>query len=155
LIFDWYRPQRGLLGRLRAGWHEYLLYDALPIGVVSGPANVLPREWQKAWRVCWSGDEEQTELYRSVCEQFENACYFVEDGRQVGKLLACFKYALELDGVITSSAVGRGTPALSNEQQRQFKERHETLRAERQRRLAPHWQTVSAVLPNSLRESFQ
>lgn len=155
LIFDWYRPQRGALGRLRAGWHQYLLHDALPIGVVSGPANVLPREWQKAWRVCWSGDEELTDLYRNVCEQFENACHFVEDGSKAGKLLACFKYALELDGVISSSVVARGTPALTSEQRRQFKEWHEALRADRCRRLATGWQTVSAVLPNSLRESFQ
>ncbi len=147
LIFDWYRPQGGVLGRLRAGWNEYLLHDALPIGVVSGPANVLPREWQKAWRVCWSGDEDLSELYRSVCEQFENACYFMEGGRKVGKLLACFKYALELDGVISSSRVAAGTLALTNEQKRQFKEWHAALREDRQRRLAPGWQTVSAVAP--------
>ena len=142
LIFDWYQPPRGVFGRLRAGWHEYLLHDALPIGVVSGPANVLPREWQKAWRACWSGDEELTEQYRQACAQFEQACHFVEGGVRTGKLLACFKYALELDGVLGSSAVCAGTPALTPEQKSQFKEWHLALREQRQQRLTPPWLTV-------------
>jgi dihydrodipicolinate synthase/N-acetylneuraminate lyase len=138
LIFEWYRPT----GWLRGRWNEYLLNDTLPIGVISGPANVLPREWQKAWRACWSGDEELTDLYQSVCERFEQACHFQEGNQRVGKLLACFKAALVLDGVIESSCVAPGTPALTNEQPSQFKEWHLALRDERQRKLPALWQTL-------------
>jgi dihydrodipicolinate synthase/N-acetylneuraminate lyase len=74
LIFEMYRPSRGLMGRLREGWRDYLLHSTPPIGVVSGPANVMPCEWQKAWRVCWAGDEEMTDLYRDLCARFEEIC---------------------------------------------------------------------------------
>jgi dihydrodipicolinate synthase/N-acetylneuraminate lyase len=141
LIFDWYRPQHGWLGRLRAGWQEYLLHDALPIGVVSGPGNVLPREWQKAWRVSWAGDEELTDLYRGICAQFENACYFQENGQRVGKLLACFKQALLSDGIISSAQVCPGTAALSAEQRAQFNEGYQKFRARLRAQLPPLWQS--------------
>jgi dihydrodipicolinate synthase/N-acetylneuraminate lyase len=141
LIFDWYHPQRGFMGRLRSGWQEYLMHDALPIGVISGPGNVLPREWQKAWRVCWAGDEELTELYRNVCEEFENACFFAENGRRVGKLLACFKQALAVDGIIESALVCQGTSALTTEQRAQFTERYQKFRAALPTQIPAVWQS--------------
>ncbi len=141
LIFDWYRPPRGVIGRLRAGWHEYLLHDALPIGVVSGPGNVLPREWQKAWRVCWAGDEELTALYRDVCEGFERICFFDEGGHRIGKLLACFKQALVVDGVIESALVCQGTTALTAEQRKQFSERYQKFRAGLRTQIPALWQS--------------
>src|SRR5215510_10241582 len=98
LIFEMYRPSHGLLGRLREGWRDHLLHYTPPIGVVSGPANCLPREWQKAWRACWAGDDELTDVYKDLCERFEEICGFVEDGRRVKKTIACLKYALVLDG---------------------------------------------------------
>ncbi len=128
LIFELFRPSRSLLGRLREGWRDYLLYDALPIGVVSGPANVLPREWQKSWRSCWAGDEESMDRWQTVCRQFEAICGFDEGGRTVRKSIACLKYALELDGVITSSAVVRGTRSLDQVQKNKFAADYRRLR---------------------------
>lgn len=122
LIFDWFRPKQGFVGRLQEGWRDWLLSDHLPIGVVSGPANVLPREWQKAWRVCWAGDKELIERYRLLCADFEDRCAFQEDGRRVMKMLASLKYALELDGVISTSLVCPGTPALTDEQKASFRD---------------------------------
>ena len=124
LIFDWFRPQHGFIGRLQAGWNEWLLNRALPIGVVSGPRNVLPREWQKAWRVCWAGDEELMKQYRDLCIGFEARTFFGRAGtsQYTGRMIACLKYALELDGVISSSLVASGTPALSDEDRLQFRE---------------------------------
>lgn len=142
LIFEWYRPSRGLLGRLREGWRDYLLHDALPIGVVSGPANVLPREWQKAWRVCWAGDEEMMERYEEFCECFERICVFEESGRQVKKSIACMKEALLIDKVIVSSAVVRGTAALSEEQKRVFAGRYAELRDRIRANSSTLWQTA-------------
>ncbi len=146
LIFEWFRPSRGLLGRLREGWREFLLHHALPIGVVSGPANVMPREWQKAWRCCWAGDEEQMGLYHSLCAQFEAICRFAEDGRTVKKTIACLKYALELDGVISASAVGRGTKPLSEVQKQTFAENYRALCERLQRQSAPLWRTTPIKL---------
>lgn len=129
LMFDCFRPKHGLLGRLRAGLNEWLLHDALPVGVVSGPGNVMPREWQKAWRASWAGDEERMEHYRRLFAEFEQLWEFAEPGRSqyTGKMIACLKYALELDGVIDSSLVARGTAALTPDQKRIFAERYRAL----------------------------
>ena len=144
LIFEIYRPSYTLLGRLREGWRDYLLNATPPIGVVSGPANVLPREWQKAWRVCWAGDEGLTDLYRDLFSRFEEICWFDEGGKPINKTIACLKYALELDGVISSSEVGRGTRSLSDEQKKIFDQNYRELREDTQRSLDRLWQTVYA-----------
>jgi len=124
LIFDWFRPKRGVIGRLRAGWDEWLLHHALPIGVVSGPGNVLPREWQKAWRVCWAGDEALLNQYRNLCADFEARTFFGQAGttQYTGKMIAALKYALELDGVISSSLVAAGTATLTEDDRARFRE---------------------------------
>ncbi len=143
LIFDWYQPQRGLAGRLRAGLNEWLLSDALPIGVVSGPGNVLPREWKKSWNVCWAGDEEWMKVYADLCQRFETMTAFGNSqGQYVGKMLACLKYALELDGVIASSLVCRGTQALSDEERQIFSAAWAGLREQVQQQTNPLWQTT-------------
>jgi dihydrodipicolinate synthase/N-acetylneuraminate lyase len=148
LIFDMYRPSHGLIGRLREGWRDYLLHSTPPIGVVSGPGNVMPREWQKAWRVCWAGDEEMTDVYRDLCARFENICRFAESGKRVKKTIACLKYALELDGVISSSAVGPGTRSLTAEQKRVFAEDYRALQEHVRYASEAAWQTSRGI--NSL-----
>ncbi len=142
LIFEEFRPSRGVIGRLREGWHDFQLHHTPPIGVVSGPANVMPREWQKAWRVCWSGDEESIDVYQGLCSRFENICRFEEDGRRVKKTIACLKYALEIDGVISTGNVGRGTKALSNEQKSIFAEDYRSLREYVRKKTDLLWQTT-------------
>jgi dihydrodipicolinate synthase/N-acetylneuraminate lyase len=142
LIFEMYRPSHGLLGRLREGWRDHLLQDTPPIGVVSGPANCMPREWQKAWRVCWAGDDELTDVYQDLCSRFEEICGFDEGGRRVMKTIACIKYALEIDGVISSAAVSRGTKALSVEQQEIFCDDYRAIRDYARKRIDSTWQTA-------------
>jgi len=144
LIFEMYRPSHTLFDRLREGWRDYLLNDAAPIGVISGPGNCMPREWQKAWRVCWAGDEALTDVYQDVCERFESICAFDEGGQRVKKTIACVKYALEVDGVLSSSAVGKGTKALTAEQKAIFKDRYLGLREYVKSRIDPLWQTTDA-----------
>ncbi|HEX4948012.1 MAG TPA: dihydrodipicolinate synthase family protein [Blastocatellia bacterium] len=146
LIFDWFRPRRGVIGRGQAGVNEWLLNDALPVGVVSGPGNVLPREWQKAWRVCWAGDEELMDQYADLCQRFEMMTEFgAPSGQYVGKMLACLKYALELDGVIASSLVCAGTQALTDEQKRIFSDAWSALRDRVQHSTRPLWQTTKPL----------
>jgi dihydrodipicolinate synthase/N-acetylneuraminate lyase len=142
LIFEMYRPSHSLVGRLREGWRDYLLNDTPPIGVVSGPANCLPREWQKAWRAAWAGDDELTDVYQDLFSRFEKICGFDENGRRAKKTIACVKYALELDGVVSSTAVARGTKALSDEQKKIFSECYHTLRAYAGKRIDAPWQTA-------------
>jgi dihydrodipicolinate synthase/N-acetylneuraminate lyase len=143
LIFEMYRPSHGLLGRLREGWRDHLLHYTPPIGVVSGPANCMPREWQKAWRVCWAGDDELTDVYRDLCSRFEEICGFDEDGRRVMKIIACIKCALELDGVISSAAVGRGTRTLSDEQKKTFSDNYHALCHYARKRIDANWRTIA------------
>ncbi|MBP6821968.1 MAG: dihydrodipicolinate synthase family protein [Acidobacteria bacterium] len=141
LIFDLYRPSHTLFDRLREGWRDYLLSDTPPIGVISGPGNCMPREWQKAWRAAWAGDEELTNMYRELCQQFESICVFEEHGQPENKAIACFKYAMELDGAISVSNVAAGTKALTAEQRLIFKDRYLALREQVKRSVDPLWQT--------------
>jgi dihydrodipicolinate synthase/N-acetylneuraminate lyase len=143
LIFEMYRPSHGLFGRLREGWRDHLLQDTPPIGVVSGPANCMPREWRKAWRVCWAGDDELTDVYQDLCSRFEEICGFDEGGRRVTKMIACIKRALALDGVISSAAVGRGTKALADEQKKVFSDNYHALRNYARKKIDPIWQTTA------------
>jgi len=146
LIFEMYRPSHGLIGRFREGWRDFLLHATPPIGVVSGPANVMPREWQKAWRVCWAGDDELADLYSELFSRFEGICRFSENGQRVKKTIACLKFALELDGVISSSMVAGGTRKLTGEQKKIFTEKYQALRDYSKTRLDSLWQTKSDLV---------
>jgi dihydrodipicolinate synthase/N-acetylneuraminate lyase len=123
LMFQVFRLEDGLIGRAREYWNRYLLHNELPAGVVSGPANVFPREWQRAWRACYAGDERLMSIYRSAFESFGSAYRFDEDGKRVKKTIACLKYSLKLEGVIDSDTVAEGTRALTEDQRRQFADR--------------------------------
>src|SRR5215471_10685063 len=76
LMFQVFGMDVGLIGRIREYWNRYLLHNELPIGVVSGPANALPREWQRAWRACYAGDERLMTIYKSAFDRFTAACRF-------------------------------------------------------------------------------
>ncbi|MEK6303044.1 MAG: dihydrodipicolinate synthase family protein [Acidobacteriota bacterium] len=116
LMFQLFKLEDGLMGRLREYWNRYLLHNELPIGVVSGPANAMPREWQRAWRASFSGDERLMSIYKSAFEAFGGACRFGD----VKKSIACLKQALKLDGIIESDLVAEGTRALTENERREF-----------------------------------
>jgi len=113
LMFEAFRLQDGIVGRIREYWNRYLLHNELPIGVVSGPANAFPREWQRAWRACYAADERLMKAYRDAFERFEISCRFPGGGAKVDKTIACIKRALKSEGVIGHAEVAEGTPELS------------------------------------------
>ena len=55
LIFDLFRPRTGWWGVLAEHWQRRMLRGTVPVGVVAGPANALPREWARAWQLCPRG----------------------------------------------------------------------------------------------------
>lgn len=128
LMFQVFKPEDGIRGRVREYWNRYLLHNELPIGVVSGPANALPREWQRAWRACYTGDERLMPIYESAFDQFGAACNFTHRGKPIEKIIACIKCALKLDGVISSDLVAEGTQALAEEERREFADRYRRVK---------------------------
>jgi dihydrodipicolinate synthase/N-acetylneuraminate lyase len=135
LIFDWFLPRRG-----------WLPPRHLPIGVVSGPANVFPREWQKAWRVCWCGDEELMREYQRLAADFERLTWLRagQTNQYTGKMIACLKAALKIEGLIASDRVAPGTPSLSEAERAQFRRGYAELKDTLRRRIDPRWQTAGA-----------
>lgn len=141
LMFRVFRLQDGFAGLVREYWNRYLLHNEVPVGVVSGPANVWPREWQRAWRACYAGDEQLMASSKSAFEAFDRACRFKQQAKQVDKTVACLKHALLLEGVITSDLVASGTPALTEDERLEFSRRYRGARRELSEGLTPLWQS--------------
>lgn len=116
LIFDIYRPYRGFIGVIREHWDRWRRAGGMPVGVVSGPANALPREWAWAWQVCRAGDEERMDAAYRVVDAFR-AATVASSGKRT---LASLKRALQREGVISSACVAPGTPELSPEEVERF-----------------------------------
>jgi dihydrodipicolinate synthase/N-acetylneuraminate lyase len=136
-IFEIFRPRSGVLGSLSEHWQRWRLRGGVPIGVVSGPANPLPREWARAWQVCRAGDAERMDEVRAVLEAFRDA------SRAAGgkKSIACLKRALRRQGVIQSDAVAPGTSPLSPEEAERFDAAFERVQALARERVGAPWVT--------------
>ncbi len=120
LIFDLFAPPEGVGDRMRHYWNRYLTQRTRPYGVVAGPANAMPREWQRAWQVCRSGDVELMRLYADAIEEFRIACTFKRGAKAYRPTIATLKASLKELGVIDSDIVGAGTPPLSDTERREF-----------------------------------
>jgi dihydrodipicolinate synthase/N-acetylneuraminate lyase len=116
LIFEIFRPRKGLLGVVAEHWQRRRMRGGLPVGVVAGPANPLPREWARAWQVCRSGDGERMAKVERVLAAYRDATHGPGGRRSV----ACLKRALFRLGVIGDDAVAAGTKALTAEQAAAF-----------------------------------
>ena len=139
LIFDLFAPPDGVVATAKHYWNHYLTRHSLPYGVVAGPANPMPREWQRAWQWCRSHDPEQMHRYAHALEEFRDACSFTRAGTAYVPMIACLKAALTELGVITSDAIAPGTPTLSVEERREFASRFHSLREQWARVLEPEW----------------
>lgn len=139
LIFELFRPPRGVAGRARNYWNRYLTRNFLPHGVVAGAANVMPREWQRSWQVGVAHELALMERYHAIVGQFPDACEFIRGGKPARLTIACLKAALKELGVCTSDAVAPGTSALEPAERREFLRRFRTLRRNGAAMLEPEW----------------
>ncbi len=139
LVFELFAPPIGMAGMARHYWNRYLTQHSLPYGIVAGPANPMPREWQRGWQVCRTRDVGLMDRYRAVLDGFREACLFERSGRPYQPSIACLKTALAELGVISSDAVAPGTPSLDEGERREFVRRFNELRAQSAERLEPEW----------------
>src|SRR5271166_2392581 len=139
LIFDLFAPPEGVVGAAKHYWNHYLTSHTLPYGVVVGPANAMPREWQRAWQWCRKHDPEQMHRYAEALEEFRAACSFTRSGAAYVPMIACLKASLVERGVIGSEAIAPGTPPLSADERREFATRFHQLREKWVRNLEPDW----------------
>lgn len=137
LIFDLYRPYHGFFGPVREHWDRWRLSGGLPVGVVSGPANALPREWAWAWQVCRAGDEERMNRAQRVVDAFRDRT-FAAGGRRT---LACLKRVLYREGVISSPCVAPGTPQLTSIDAERFDESFTEVKALAASEIGEPWLT--------------
>ena len=145
LIFDLFRHRTGFLGTLTEHWNRYWLWGSLPHGVVSGPANALPREWARAWQVCRAGDAERMDEVRGVVEAFAAAT----DTLQGRRTIACLKHALYHLGVVSSSAVAKGTPELDADAASRFGEAFAGVRELSRTRIGSPWVSLASSTPSA------
>jgi dihydrodipicolinate synthase/N-acetylneuraminate lyase len=139
LIFDIFRPRSGWFGVVSEHWNRWRLRGGLPIGVVAGPANALPREWARAWQVCRAGDAERMAEVRAVLDAFGEATHAA--GR--GLAIACVKRALRRMGVVASDAVAVGTPRLGAVEAERFDEGFAAVRTMAGERIGAPWVSVT------------
>ena len=141
LMFQLFKLEEGLVGLVSEYWNRYLLHNEPPIGVVSGPANALPREWRRAWRACYAADQRLMNIYEPALARFNDACAPAQNGERVNKTIACLKYALKLDGVIESDRVADQTPSLSEEDRNRFAAAYDQIKRDLEQNTDEIWRT--------------
>jgi dihydrodipicolinate synthase/N-acetylneuraminate lyase len=142
LIFELFAPPDGIVATARHYWNRYLTQHTLPYGIVAGPANAMPREWQRAWQWCRKQDLEQMIRYGQALDEFQKACTFKRSGADYVPMIACLKAALREMGVIASDAIAPNTPQLSAEERAEFIRRLRGLREKWARVLEPEWMSA-------------
>jgi dihydrodipicolinate synthase/N-acetylneuraminate lyase len=139
VIFRIYRPRRGWRAPISEFWNRHRLMGALPIGVVAGPANALPREWARAWQVCRAGDYDRIGETERLVTTFREATHAPGPGRAI----ACFKRAMLSMGVIGSAAVAPETRALTSDEAGRFDAAFAAIREMSTECLGPPWVSVT------------
>ncbi|HUY26836.1 MAG TPA: dihydrodipicolinate synthase family protein [Candidatus Binataceae bacterium] len=147
LIFDLFAPAGGLSGAIRHRWNRYLTQRAMPYGVVAGASNVMPREWQRAWRVCRAGNPELMRRYAEATDKLRAACEFKRSAKPYSPVIACYKAALRELGVIESDAAAQGTPAIESAERREFAARIRAMRRHVAETLEPGWVSEPEARP--------
>ena len=141
-IVSLFRPRQELVGVVNDHWRRYWLQASRPDGVVSGHANVLPREWQRAWLACERGEVQAMETMQQVLQALRAATRFSAGGATHKRTIACLKLALKIQGVISDASVAPGTPSLSAAQQSEFARRFAEIQATVQTVVEPRWRSL-------------
>jgi hypothetical protein len=115
----------------------------------------MPREWQRALRVCRNGDSALMHRYAQVLEEFRTICEFNRAGRGFRPTLACLKAALVEMGVCHSEALAPGTPAFANGERREFGRRFKDLRRRAAATLEPGWLSESVAQRSQARRALK
>lgn len=139
LIFDLFAPASGPGGWTRQLWNRYWTRDSLPVGVVAGPANAQPREWQRAWQVARERNGPLMRRYQKVLGAYDDACTFARGGASYYPAIACLKATLAHRGVCSSDALAPGTPGLEEAERREFLARLERVERLAAELLEPGW----------------
>ena len=109
-------------------------------GVVSGTANLFPREWKKAWNLATNYEIEKFDVFRWAFNDFEKLTTF-EEGR-VSKLIGGIKQAMHYQGIISSPCVAGGTAALTDLEAQQLNEGLERVLSEMRSTINPQFLSV-------------
>ena len=141
LIFDLFKTYSGLSGSIQEHFHRWRMSGGIPLGVVAGPANALPREWARAWQVCRAGDDERMAEVKSVLEAFRTCTKEAGGSRTI----ACLKRALALRGVIGSDLVAPGTPSLEGEHAERFDRAFENILAMARDQIGAPWVSTASL----------
>ncbi len=128
LLFDIFAGLDASADSLRRGSQNRSAKIFLPHGVVAAAANVMPREWQRAWQACVTGDRALMGSCAQLAEEFRSACLFTRGGRDFRPTIACIKAALVEMGVCSSAAVAPGTATLEERERDEFEKRFRELR---------------------------
>jgi dihydrodipicolinate synthase/N-acetylneuraminate lyase len=118
LSFSIFPHTQGWLKRL---WIRLNLGSELPLGVVSGPANLFPKEWRRAWQACVAGELDLIKGYAQCFEDLGKAWRFASGS---SKSLACMKLALAYEGILASPTCAEGTPSLNQSEAAQWLKRY-------------------------------
>jgi dihydrodipicolinate synthase/N-acetylneuraminate lyase len=116
LVFEIFDAEKG---PFRRHLDRSLLRGSLPVGVVAGQANALPREWQAAWCAAVAGIDAEAARFRDGFARLSEACRPPRAGGRA-RTIACLKRALARAGVLASDTVAPGTPPIPQEEARAF-----------------------------------
>ena len=119
LIFDIFKDRIGL-GRLIKWWEKFILRATRPHGVVSGSANVMPREWSVAWDAALNDDYELADSFRKLFQEYRALCSF----NNKRKSIACAKWILYNKGIISSPFVIDASKRLSENEIDEIRKRY-------------------------------
>jgi len=122
--------------RREAGMKEHQV-----AGVVSGTANLFPREWQQAWQAVASGNQALIDAYRDAFADFERLTFSANGQYVTSKMMAGIKQGLYYQGIISTPYVGKGTPELTPDEAEKLNEGLEKVFEKLRRTVNP--QTLS------------
>lgn len=142
--FTLYAGNAGLIFEIGEIQHEAGLENsAVAIaGVVSGTANVFPREWQQAWRAVVKHDTKKVSVFSELLTEFESLTGFPGENGYSSKLIGGIKQAMFHLGIINSPCVAPGTPALTKIEAQQLNENLDNLLSETRAEFEPEYLSV-------------